>query len=415
MGTVIFLSGTTRGATLEGIGRSLGDGFAAMGYDFIELSLLDMAAFLEKVKAIDFRRVALVFSFVSMGMDISLRREDGTAFELWEEIGVPFISIHGDSPAYFFDRHVVKNSRFLTLYAFPEHCELRKRLPLINGPIDTTWPLALNPVPLDSVDFKAKKNGRLIFLKNGKNPQRLRHFWKLSLGTPLLEAMNDLASELTNNLDRPQQNQIDDEVTRYFTSRDFDIERLTKLRLFFIAQLDDYLRAVKCTRLAEALMDLPIEIRGNEWEHLDFTHSKAQYINECNYQKSSILIRNSLGIIDMSPNTYSRPHDRVMRAYGAHTLCLTNEQSFLEELPHGEQVSFTFDVENLKDKVQFILSHPVDAVEIGVAMAAAYNKLHPAEATIRKLIDGAALVRFNGHQQRPEGSQDFFVWSRRLP
>ena len=203
VGTVLFLSGTTRGATLEGIGRSLGDEFAAMGYHFVELSLLDMAALLKKLKAIDFRKVALVFSFVSMGMDISLRREDGSVFDLWEETGVPFISIHGDSPAYFFDRHVVKNSRVVTIYTFTEHCELRKRLPQINGPIETTWPLALNHLDLDSMDFKAKKNGRLIFLKNGKNPLRLRKFWKSSLAAPLLEAINELASELTNNLDNP--------------------------------------------------------------------------------------------------------------------------------------------------------------------------------------------------------------------
>ncbi len=412
--TVIFLSGTTRGATLEGIGRSLGEGFSAMGYHFVELSLLDMTAVLEGLKAIDFSKVALVFSFVSMGMDISLRREDGSVFDLWEETGVPFISLHGDSPAYFFDRHVVRNNRVVTIYAFEEHLELRKRLPQINGPIETTWPLVLNPLDLNSIDFKSKKNGRLIFLKNGKDPLRLRTLWKSMLTARLLEAMNELANALESNLDNPSHYQIDDEVIRYFTNRGFDIERLTKLRLFFIAQLDDYVRAVKCTRIAEALRKLPVEIRGNEWEHVDFTHCRAQYVDECDYQKSSGLIRNSLGVIDMSPNTYSRPHDRVMRAYGAHTLCLTNQQAFLEELPHKEQVGFTFEAESLRDKVEFILSHPADAIDIGIAMAAAYNKRHPAEATIQKLIDSAALVRFNRQRERPEGSQDFFVWSRLL-
>ncbi len=415
MDTVIFLSGQTRGATLEGIGRSLCKAFARLDIAYIEISLLDHAAFLETIKTIDFRKVLLVFSFVSMGMEIPLRREDGSVFDLWQEAGVPFFSFHGDSPAYFFDRHIVKGTRFVSTYIFPEHQVLRSRLPQILGPLETTWLIPLDQVPKEEIDFRLKRqSGKLIFLKNGKDPAQLRRHWQTSLEPRLLLAMQEMASELENDLDGSIANQIDDLVVRYFTECGFDISLLTKLRLFFIAQLDDYLRAVKCTRMASVLMDYPVEIRGNNWGHLDFTGKQARYIDECDFTRSTQLIRESFGIIDMSPNTASQPHDRIMRAYGAHTACLTNRQKFLEELPHQQQLSFAFEKNDLQHKIEYLLSHRAETVDAGIEVAARYNQLHPEEAAVRKLLDCASLVRFDNLRQRPAGSQDYFVWSQRL-
>jgi len=223
----------------------------------------------------------------------------------------------------------------------------------------------------------------------------------------------DLASELENHLDDPAGNQIDDLVTRYFRENDLDIDNLTKLRLFFIAQLDDYLRAVKGTRMVEALLDLPVQIRGNNWGHVDFTGKRATYIDECDYIKTIGLIRTALGVIDMSPNTSSRPHDRVMRAWGSHTLCLTNEQEFLNGLPHQDQISFRFDKQCLQDKVAKILDDRDAAVEMGVEVAEAYRRAHPPEQMMIKMLECASLVRLNNLSQRPEGFQDFFVWPPR--
>jgi hypothetical protein len=407
---VVFLSGTTRGATLEGIAQSLASGFNSFGIEFVEISLLDVGRFLESIQAIDFRKVKLIFSWVSMGMDVILNEDDGSTRNLWKSLNLPFITLHGDSPAYFFDRHVARDSSVVSLYGFTEHCQLRKRLPNVRGPIDTLWPFPLDEVPRQDIDFKTKKNGKLLFLKNGKDPIQIRLLWTSFLQPRLLRAILEIAQELETNLDDPANNQIDDLVTRYFSDHGFDTESLVNLRLFFIAQLDDYLRAVKCTRVAEALMDFPVEIRGNDWNHLDFTGKKATHIDECDYVKSIGLVRNSLGIIDMSPNTGSRPHDRPMRAYGAHTLCLSNEQQFLEELPHTQRLSFRYEKQVLQDRVAYLLDHKDEALEMGIEVAAAYRTQHPPEQLIQQMLDWAALVNLNNHPQRPAAMQDFFVW-----
>ena len=414
MDTVVFLSGATRGGTLEGIGRSFGAGFTTLGLRFVEVSLLDQARFLQTMRMLNFQEVRLVFSWVSMGMELVLNRPDGTTFNPWQEMGIPFISIHGDSPAYFFDRHVVRDSRFISLYCYEEHCKLRRRLPLIRGPLETLWPIVLDEVLIEEIDFKAKRHGKLLFLKNGKDPAWIRRSWATFLEPFLLRAIMELASELEHHLDDPVVQQIDDLVTGYFTQRDFDIGPLLKLRLLFIAQLDDYVRAVKSTMMAEALMDFPVEIRGNNWSYLDFSGKRAQCIDECDYLQSVGLIRRSLGTIDTSPNTSSRPHDRPMRAYGAHTLCLTNQQHFQQQLPHGETLSFNYSRENLQEKVAALLANKEAAIEMGIGVAAAYRKQHPPEQLCQKMLDCAALTRLNHLPQRPAGMQDFVVWPPHL-
>ncbi len=410
MDKVLFLSGTTRGATLENIGRSLGRDFGELGLGLHEISLLDHEHFLENLRKVKFEEVKLIYSWASMGLGINLRQQDGTERDLWKDLGIPFITFHGDSPAYYFDRHIIPDTKFVTIYGFDEHRDLRKRLPHVNGPIDTLWPPPLDEVPIDRLSFEKKKNGKILFLKNGKDPEKLRQLWASCLEPRLLRAIHDLASELESDLDNPANIQIDDLITPYFNDQGFDIERMVKLRLFFIAQLDDYLRAVKCTRMAEALMDLPVEIRGNNWEHLDFTRKKATYIDECDYTKSIGLVRESLGTIDLSPNTVSLPHDRVVRAFGAHTFCLTNEQKFLRELPHEERLSFRFEKESLQQQVAYLLDHKAAALEMGVEVAEAYKTKHPRVETVTKILEYASLAKLDNLRQRPAGSQDFFMW-----
>ena len=410
MDTVVFLSGTTRGGTLEGIGRSFGAVFTALGLRFIEVSLLDHARFLGTMRALNMQEVKLVFSWVSMGMELAMNRPDGTSFNAWQEMGTPFISVHGDSPAYFFDRHVVRDSRFISLYCYTEHRELRRRLPHVHGPLETLWPIPLDEVPFDQVDFKAKRHGKLLFLKNGKDPAAIRQLWASFLEPLLFRALQELAHELETHLDSTAVLQIDDLLMRYFAEQGFDIEQHWKLRLLFIAQLDDYVRAVKGTLMAEALMDFPIEIRGNNWSYLDFTGKRAQCIDECDYVKSVGFIHRALGTIDMSPNTSSRPHDRPMRAYGAHTFCLANAQEYQKQLPNHEASSFEFTKESLQAKVAELLANKERAIEMGIEAAAAYRAQHPPEQLARQMLDCAALARLNHLPQRPAGMQDFVAW-----
>ena len=414
MSVVLFLSGSSRGNTLKMLGQSYQMLFNALGYEFVELDLLDapgMAKTLTRVLAE--KPVEFAFSYMGFGSGLTGNDEHGRVTNLWQGIGAPFLALLGDSPAYYFDLHVAKFPNFAALYGFPEHAALRRRLPHGNSFIGEFKPILFDAVGQDDLDFNAKAKGQLLFLKNGNDAKELWDSWNVLHGLPL-QALRDLATHLASDLANPASNQIDDLVTEYFANYDFDITAMPKLRLFFIAQLDDYLRRVKSTMIAEALMPFPVQIVGVNWEHIDFSGKRVTHVNECDYSRSSGLIRESLGVIDMSPNTGLGPHDRVCRAFGAYTVCLTNEQQFFKQkLPHSEMFSFRFDRDSFQEKVADVLAHPARHVDAGIEVATAFRHANPGEAAVRHLIDTAAMIRLDQRRERLPGSPDFFVWPPR--
>lgn len=411
MSVVLFLSGSSQGDTLKMLGQSYQTLFNAQGYEFVALDLLDppgMAKTLTRILAE--KPIEFAFSFMGFGSGLTGNDEHGRVTNLWQGIGAPFLALLGDSPAYYFDLHVAKFPIFASLYGFPEHAELRRRLPHANSIIGQFKPILFDAVALEDLDFKAKANGQLLFLKNGNDPKQLWDSWNVLTGLPL-RALRDLAAHLVSDLTDPAGNQIDDLVMEYFANCGFDISPMPKLRLFFVAQLDDYLRRMKSTMMAEALMKFPVQIVGVNWEHLDFSGERVTHIKECNYAKSSHLIKESLGVIDMSPNTEMGPHDRACRSFGSYTVCLTNEQKFFQQtLPHSEAFSFHFDRESFQDKVADVLAHPARYVDVGIEVATAFREANPAEAAVRHLIDTAAMVRLDQRRERLPSSPNFFVW-----
>jgi hypothetical protein len=381
-----------------------------MDLELVEISLLNLDPLLPLLQGPDVSKIQFVLTWVGMGMGISVE-QNGQKINVWQELGIPLITLHGDSPCYYFDRHRVPGNGFISLYGFSEHCELRRRLPFRNGPIGTGPPTLLDEMALEDLDIRTKREGTLLFLKNGRDPVAIRKMWTAAVAPQVLQALFELADEFEHHLDCATHGRIGDAVTQYFIEREIDIEQLLNLRLFFIAQLDDYIRAVKCTRMAEWLMDYPVQIIGNNWGHLDFSGKKATYIDECNYVDSIRLIRNSLGVVDVSPNTASAPHDRVMRAYGAHTLCLTNSgQAFTKDLPCEDALTFCFDKESFQSRVAGLLASKSAAVDKGIAVVEAFKRLNPPGQAFAQMLDYAAFARLDQTKARLPGFQDFFVW-----
>lgn len=406
MNTILFLSGKTMGDSLGSIGRALGPLFEEQGFEFIELvpsqpGSTDILNQIIKEKKLDF-----VFSFAGMGADYKAANDRN----LWEVLGIPFLAIHGDSPAYFFDRHVHASPYVAVVYGFHEHYNFRKQLPKINGVLAIAEPLPLNQFALEDIDFKKKESGKLFFLKNGNDPEKLRRMWGRDLPPRIASGLFALADELDNEIASDLGLDLNGFVSGFFGGKGIDIDQVPKLHLFYVAQLDDYLRRIKSTMMAEVLKEFPVEIHGYNWEHIDFHGSKCHYVKGADYSLSTGLIKDSLGMIDMSPNTGSNFHDRPLRAFGAYTLCLTNEQAcFQQVFENHADFSFRFERESLREKVADVLAHPQRYVEIGRNTALDFQQKFKVEASIRRLCEIADAVRI-GAATRQVDMQDFFLW-----
>jgi len=408
--SVLFISGASANDALGAAGRAHRTLYEDLGYEFVEIDFASREASDTLNRALEKGGIEFAYSAMGMGSDIKATRTDGTEGNLWQIIGVPFLSLKGDSPAYFFDRHVMKSPWHASLYFYPEHLALRKRLPMTPALYGLVPVVPFDAVGLRDVDFGAKADGRLLYLKNGNDPERLVNAWRAAMPASTFVLLTEMAAELAAGVATESGYDIDAVVTEHFRSRGWDLSECLNLRLFFVAQLDDYLRRVKSVLVADAIADFPVVIQGLNWEHFDFSKRRATYVKGGDYTHSRQQIIEALGIIDMSPNTQLAPHDRPMRAMALYTLCLTNEQRFFSEhfLDAG-QFSYRFDRDDLQARIADVLAHPARYVELGRAVGEQFQKTRRREDFAQFMLDTASHVRL-ACGARPPGLQDFFVW-----
>ena len=348
-----------------------------------------------------------------MNADSTIKTPDGKHGNLWEHLHIPCLSVMGDAPFYFLDRHILPSNAHGLAYGFADHVMLRKRLPHPKGLLAVMPPACLNVERFESVDFTAKQKGKLLFLKNGNDAPRLVDIWKRTLSPEMASALIEIADALTvgDAIDECFGTHIDDMVLAYFAERGFDIEAMPALRVLLDAHLDDYVRRIKSTMIAEVLSDYPVVIHGENWEHMDFSAKRCTFIPGSDWETSRGMIRNALGLIDMSPNTAYGLHDRVTRAFGTYTLCLTNEQQFVTDLlpSHHAQMTYRFNRESIGARVEYILENPRAALELGVATSEIFQQHYTASNLVRCTILAAETIRLSISSRRPE-MQDFVVW-----
>ncbi len=186
-------------------------------------------------------------------------------------------------------------------------------------------------MPRESVDVHAKAAGTVIFPKNGNCPDRLADYWRKSLPPEIFKALQAVAEESDANLDVAFDPIA--VLTRYFDRLGIDLSENRRLIFYLTAQIDDHMRRRKSTMIARSILDLPVTIRGDYWDHVDFSGRRAKYDPDADYGRTRKLLDESLAIVDMSPNTQRGPHDRALRAAGRHTAFLTNRTESIRQLP----------------------------------------------------------------------------------
>lgn len=410
MQTVVFLTGRTAGGLFENFARVYAHAFERIGFEAVVVDFSQPNGMERLTAELEGKDIYFVFGFVAMMKDLEVDTAEGKR-NFWDLANVPYIGAHWDPPSYFFDRHVNPGTGFASLYPFPEHYMLRKRLPGIKGLCGILPPSLFDFEPAENLDFKEKEQGKLFFLKNGNSPALLRELWRVKFPLSIFNALTEIGDALVARMHKEAAPNVDALVCEYFMANGFDIDAMFKLRIAFCVQLDDYVRRVKSTMMAEVLSDFPVEIQGINWEHMDFSGKKCTFVHGVDYQRSRDVMKSSLGIIDMSPNTSEGFHDRVLRTLGMHTLCITNRQQCITDT-FGEDAPFMFDFdkESLRARIEDVLAHPKRYVEVGIETTKTFRKKYPEEIMAEYLIAVADQLRLGSLTQPVAGLQEYFVW-----
>lgn len=407
-GTILVFLGGSEGDALKELSMDVVRPFKEHSRDIVFIDLRVENA-LQALASVSRQGIWFALAFFGTGQNIDITR-DGEIVNLWAEAGVPFVRVFGDIPAYFPDAHFQAYPNSINLYGHPEHCEFYRRWFNSSGLTLPMSPILYDVLPEQPIDLSKKIIGKsIVFPKNGNCPEKLINYWRSSLPPTIAKALESLAADLgaSSMIDKPVN--IAERLLQYFSSLSIDLSQQKRLVFFMTAQLDDYLRRIKSTMITTALLDLPITVRGVNWDHIDFTGKRARLDTDSDYGRTRQIIDESLAIIDMAPNT-QHFHDRVQRAAGRYTTFLTNRQKpFTDQFENYKSFTFEFNPDSIRERVDYALSHPEETVEMGLLQAERMRELNNddrfAESLIN-MIDICALA--NG--KRPEGTQNFVVY-----
>lgn len=271
-------------------------------------------------------------------------------------------------------------------------------------------PLPLAPLPRTEVDKARRTTGSLYFLKNGNSASKLRGRWHQLLPRSVAETLSVMVEELMPDALRSGPLHIGDFVGSHFSKALVDPETMHGMILFFTAQLDDYIRRAKSELISRALLDFPVIVQGDAWDHVDFTGKKARHVPGQDFVVSRRIFTEELGVIDMSPNLDTGPHERVQRAAGAYALVLTNRQTWLQrDLPGFEELQFEFSFESIQSRIADVLANRARYIDLGISFGERYREVYSAAAFAHRLVAIVDLVTLQRSAPQP-AIQPYFAW-----
>ena len=408
-GSVLFFAGDSEGNALVELTKGLLAPFAPMAS---RVAFFDMnrPGWQEKLQEALSDPVWFAAGYFGVGQDIAATK-NGESANLWESAGIPFVRFYGDIPAYFPDRHVARFTNSINAYTDSAHASFYRRwfrepaLSVLHSRI------LFDPMPLEQVDVQSKLKGKIIFPKNGNSPWKLIDYWRMALPSSLGKTLEHVAEESIGREWIDREPCFDDRLVRHFHDLGVDIAAEPAVLCFLVAQLDDYVRRVKSTMIVEALLDLPIIIRGRFWEHVDFRGEKATYDPESDVASTLELIDLAPALVDMSPNIQHSPHDRVCRAVGRGTAFLTNKQEFLDATLQAaaERCTFVFEQEAIHNLVEHYVLHPREAVELGLEQARALRPVFEESTYVDTLLTAVQTIALR-RGGRPSETQNFVAF-----
>lgn len=410
---ILILSGHGENDAINAVCRQIETLFheASKQTYFIDVSQSDFSQRL--VEAITNYEIEFAFSYLGIGSDLAWKPDGSDRHvNLWEYHNIPFLKLQGDLPSYFIQRHGATPATSINIYCSPELAQVQnwyyadQKIPYI-----INHPVIFDRQPVENIDFKQRENGSLIFLKNGNDPDQLINMWHSHLSPSMAQDLHEIVQALLPGLLKCEPINIFEYIINFVESKMGDALACRDIVRLYSAQLDDYFRRVKSTMLANALKKFPVKIIGKHWEHVNDGKSVAEFSNEITFSKhSKEIFDQELGLVDMTPNIDLNVHDRFCRAVGNYAFIFTNKTTWMQKnMPEFNDYTYTFDKEQLENKLEFLLKNKGLVIEQGKLLGELANERINNQDFVTRLVDAAEKVKFITQHQKP-AMQDFYVW-----
>ncbi len=308
---------------------------------------------------------------------------------LWDVKSIPFVSVLADAPFIMPANHYVSAANVVNGYVYPEWLELQEQC-FRSPQISALLPMGVIPNEHRAATPWSARPTRMLFVKTGQDPAALRARWQ-AWPARLRTVLEDCADTLATRDPGPVHPLVQD----CLKAHSLVLDRCQPVLFGLLHELDTYIRALRATAVARALLPLPADIVGAGWDHVRVEGGRARFHPpmpatdlDARYAQSQILV-------NVTPNFAGGAHERVLRGFAARCCIASDNNAFaherLQPLPtyHG----FDWHAPDLPDRLAAIFhmawceEAELDAAETFVA--ANYDP----ERFLQRMIELALLAR----------------------
>ncbi len=342
------------GGMLELAAREL----AADGHDvllFVAEEAEDWPARL--VETLNQGGIAFALTMSGIGADLTLNGES-----LWGKARVPLFNWNCDHPGYFPARHALRDPYVLHGYVFPDHARAAMAHLNPNGMAFAAH-MGIPPRALFAGAPLAARNGRLLFTKNGHDPNAIEARWRRygdDLSTLLLTAAEELFHRATADF-LPVLRVLGEQ-------RGLFLDGGNPLMLQLIRELDGYIRFRRATLVVESLLRHPVDVFGTGWDHVAreggaWDGARARFHGPLPWRATLEHLPRYTGSLSIHPLIEESVHDRVFFALAAGVTPIGDANAFTRaHMPALEPYTFPFRPDRVVQAADAVLSRPAEAL-----------------------------------------------------
>lgn len=353
--TILAFVGQNANQALRWASAGLGGLFGTYGLRTVIINLND--ADYGKQLAAELRAGSVLFAFGFAGIGASLEGEQGN---FWDGVGIPFLSLLYDHPAYIIGNHRLAARYVYNCYHVRDFYEAQRDYVRSPQPA-RLFPQSFAFNPPARQRAWAQRDNHIVYLKTGENPAALAASWA---------DKPPVVRECIQALIRAAQQRNDFYLTDYlamlFQQAGLAREAHDKEFWYCLQHADRYIRAWRSEQMARALQPFPALIYGSGWDYLS-PQGQAQFRPAIDSAQMPELFTSSRFVVNTNPFFRHGLHERTVYGLvsGCATLTDANDagQEIFGGLPHYHTFDWAGGVTALQDAIASLLrtSHDVEA------------------------------------------------------
>lgn len=397
MDVVLSLSWNSAYQSVRGLVAHLAAGWRTQGLEMIELDISQQGWIPKLRDLLKERRVRFVLCTSGVGAHIEVEGAN-----IWASIKLPVFSFLLDHPAYYPKHHVSQPVNTVLGYMFEDHALYQHEVVKAHNSV-TSLHFGVPDLPV-----AARQDGRprVVFAKTGNAPAALAESWRAApkLERILRDALDELGLERSGNAHVAAFAEI---LPRVCAARHLYLQPYSQLGRFLFAQLDDYVRRLKSTAMAKALLPFEVDVFGSAWDHIDTDGARAKFHGPVDYATVESQFPGATASLTMNPNIDHSAHDRFFTALGAGIMPVSDGNAYTaKNFPELAPYSFDFRPGSLEAVLERVFAAPERARELARVVRERGRRAHGVEAAaanITMAMQGAAMAAV------PRQVQNFFV------